>query len=345
MSAARCADARLDRCRALHTGSQVELPSFGTVGLYLRANHRFQLRFRDIREPSVHREGAERSRSVPIYPAADHRPPSGSNRRTWPLPSPDLPGLQRVGRHAKRSALINAEAGETGNAIIRAWGLRRAPHRASRRTLHGGKRAQGPGDPGAPRHAGRIHGHRPPRKPPSCMPATTSSSWIPPTSRWTTTTSRDPAATSVAATGRHPRSIACSARARRSWSRWRRSPSAPRALRITSHVSIAGRHLVLTPWETASASPAASIPTASGGGCERPWSGSAPGTWASSSAPPARAPTRGRPGGGRPLPRHGLGGDPGEASHGARPAVLHLGALASAARDPRLLRIRRRRES
>ena len=40
----------------------------------------------------------------------------------------------------------------------------------------------------------------------------------------------------------------CCARARRSWSRSRRSRSARKGARITSHVSIAGRHLVLTPW-------------------------------------------------------------------------------------------------
>ena len=64
----------------------------------------------------------------------------------------------------------------------------------------------------------------------------------------TTTTAAAPRSRPAREPRRCRTSRPCCARARRSSSRSPRSRSARKGARITSHVSIAGRHLVLTPW-------------------------------------------------------------------------------------------------
>ena len=68
-----------------------------------------------------------------------------------------------------------------------------------------------------------------------------------------------------------------------------KEPIGTKGARITSSISIPGRHLVLTPWSRRVGVSRASARTRSGGGCARSSSACAPRTSASSSAPPATA--------------------------------------------------------
>ena len=142
--------------------------------------------------------------------------------------------------------LINATRGRDPRRDPREEAVRRAAHRARRRAQRGRQRREGPRDARAARHAGGLRRHRP-REGGVPVRGRLRRRHRGPRRGRRTAGNRGRAA-SAAQPQRAQASRALLSEGQEIIVQVAKEPIGTKGARITSHVSIAGRHLVLTPW-------------------------------------------------------------------------------------------------